>query len=77
MQGPKENFLTSTDKLLAFKNKLQVPSTAPMFPSLIVYCVNEVDLHGLNDVEVYRISDAEKDSMELRVQNIPMAHTFF
>jgi predicted DNA-binding protein YlxM (UPF0122 family) len=24
MQGPKENILTSTDKLLAFKNKLQV-----------------------------------------------------
>jgi Rac GTPase-activating protein 1 len=36
-----------------------VPSTVPMVPSLIVHCVNEVDLHGLND-KVCKISDAEK-----------------
>jgi hypothetical protein len=37
--------------------------TVPMVPSLIVHCVNEVDLHGLND-EVYKISDAKKDVTE-------------
>jgi hypothetical protein len=40
MQGPKENILTSTDKLLAFKNKLQVwkkhlsSGNTEMFPLL-------------------------------------------
>jgi hypothetical protein len=29
MQGPKENILTSTDKLLAFKNKFQVWKKTP------------------------------------------------
>jgi hypothetical protein len=29
MQGPKENILTSTDKLLAFKNKRQVWKKTP------------------------------------------------
>jgi Rac GTPase-activating protein 1 len=53
-----------------------VPYTVPMVPSLIVHCVNEVDLHDLNDIEVCRISDAEKDGMELKVQNISMAQTF-
>lgn len=48
------------------------PSTAPMVPSLIVHCVNEVDLRGLDDVGIYRISGAEKDVRELKVQNISM-----
>jgi Rac GTPase-activating protein 1 len=45
------------------------PSTAPMVPSLIVHCVNEVDLRGLNEVGIYRISGSEKDVRELKVQN--------
>jgi Rac GTPase-activating protein 1 len=48
------------------------PSTAPMVPSLIVHCVNEVDLRGLDDIGIYRISGAEKDVRELKVQNISM-----
>jgi hypothetical protein len=41
MQGPKENILTSTDKLPAFKNKLQVwkkhlsSGNTEMFPLLL------------------------------------------
>jgi hypothetical protein len=42
MQGPKENILTSTDKPLAFKNKLQVgkkkhlsSGNIEMFPLLL------------------------------------------
>jgi hypothetical protein len=31
MQGPKENILTSTDKLLAFKNKIQVWKKKTLF----------------------------------------------
>ncbi|PNF38684.1 hypothetical protein B7P43_G17870 [Cryptotermes secundus] len=42
------------------------PSTAPMVPSLIVHCVNEVDLRGLNEVGIYRIPGSEKDIRELK-----------
>jgi hypothetical protein len=41
MQGPKENVLTSTDKLLAFENKIQVwklrlsSGNTEMFPFLL------------------------------------------
>jgi predicted HAD superfamily phosphohydrolase len=45
------------------------PSTAPMVPSLIVHCVNEVDLRGLNEVGIYRIPGSEKEVRELKVQN--------
>lgn len=45
------------------------PSTAPMVPSLIVHCVNEVDLRGLNEVGIYRIPGSEKDIRGLKVQN--------
>jgi predicted HAD superfamily phosphohydrolase len=44
------------------------PSTAPMIPSLIVHCVKEVDLRGLNEVGIYRIPSSEKDVRELKVQ---------
>jgi hypothetical protein len=53
-----------------------VPSTAPMVPALIVHCVNEVDLHGLDDTGIYRISGIEKDVMKLKVQNIYMLQSF-
>jgi Rac GTPase-activating protein 1 len=52
------------------------PSTAPMVPSLIVHCVNEVDLRGLNDTGIYRISGAEKDVRELQVHNIYVVQSF-
>jgi hypothetical protein len=41
MQGPKENILTSVDKLLAFKNKIQIwkkhlsSGNIEMFPLLL------------------------------------------
>jgi hypothetical protein len=45
------------------------PSTAPMVPSLIVHCVNEVDRRGLNEVGIYRIPGSEKDVRELKVKD--------
>ncbi|XP_069698912.1 rac GTPase-activating protein 1-like [Periplaneta americana] len=42
------------------------PPTSPMVPSLIVHCVNEVDLRGLNEVGIYRISGSEREVKELK-----------
>jgi Rac GTPase-activating protein 1 len=53
------------------------PPTAPMVPSLIVHCINEVDLRGLNEVGIYRISGAEKDVRELKVQNVTSVYSNF
>jgi Rac GTPase-activating protein 1 len=43
------------------------PHTAPMVPSIIVHCVNEVELRGLNEVGIYRVPGAEKDVKGLKV----------
>jgi Rac GTPase-activating protein 1 len=43
------------------------PHTAPMVPSIIVHCVNEVEHRGLNEVGIYRVPGAEKDVRGLKV----------
>jgi Rac GTPase-activating protein 1 len=43
------------------------PPTAPMIPSIIVHCVNEVELRGLNEAGIYRLSGADKDVKGLKV----------
>jgi Rac GTPase-activating protein 1 len=43
------------------------PHTAPMIPSIIVHCVNEVERRGLNEAGVYRLSGADKDVKGLKV----------
>jgi Rac GTPase-activating protein 1 len=43
------------------------PHTAPMVPSIIVHCVNEVEHRGLNEVGIYRVPGAEKDVKGLKV----------
>lgn len=42
------------------------PHTAPMVPSLIVHCINEVEHRGLNEVGIYRVPGAEKDVKVLK-----------
>lgn len=43
------------------------PHTAPMVPSIIVHCVNEVDRRGLNEIGIYRVPGADKDVKGLKV----------
>jgi Rac GTPase-activating protein 1 len=43
------------------------PHTAPMVPSLIVHCINEVEVRGLNEVGIYRVPGLEKDVKALKV----------
>jgi Rac GTPase-activating protein 1 len=43
------------------------PHTAPMVPSIIVHCVNEVDRRGLNEIGIYKVPGAEKEVKELKV----------
>ncbi|XP_069683890.1 rac GTPase-activating protein 1 [Periplaneta americana] len=42
------------------------PPTAPMVPSIIVHCVNEIELRGLNEVGIYRVPGAERDVKGLK-----------
>lgn len=37
------------------------PTIPPMVPALIVHCLNEIELRGLNELGLYRISASEKD----------------
>lgn len=46
------------------------PHTSPMVPSLIVHCINEVELRGLNEVGIYRVPGAEKDVRLLKVCSV-------
>jgi hypothetical protein len=54
MQGPKENILTSTDKILAFKNKIQVwkkhlsSGNTEMFPLLLQVWSQILRSHPIN-----------------------------
>lgn len=38
-----------------------------MIPSLIVHCVNEVELRGLTEIGIYRVPGSEKDVKSLKV----------
>lgn len=42
------------------------PPTAPMIPSIIVHCVNELEHRGLNEAGIYRLSGADKDVKGLK-----------
>ncbi|XP_030755967.1 rac GTPase-activating protein 1-like [Sitophilus oryzae] len=42
------------------------PTTPPMVPALIMHCINEIELRGLNELGLYRISAAEKDVKMLK-----------
>lgn len=42
------------------------PSIAPMIPALIVHCVNEIEMRGLKEVGLYRISGSDRDVKALK-----------
>lgn len=42
------------------------PSIAPMVPALIVHCVNEIEMRGLREVGLYRISGSDRDVKALK-----------
>nr|XP_023015499.1 rac GTPase-activating protein 1-like [Leptinotarsa decemlineata] len=42
------------------------PMTPPMVPSLIIHCVTEVELRGLNELGIYRIPGSERDVKGLK-----------
>ncbi|GAB0097339.1 GTPase-activating protein RacGAP84C [Sergentomyia squamirostris] len=42
------------------------PTVGPMVPHLIVYCVNEIETRGLNEVGIYRVSGSEKEVKALK-----------
>uniref|UniRef100_A0A8D0HLZ0 Rac GTPase-activating protein 1 n=1 Tax=Sphenodon punctatus TaxID=8508 RepID=A0A8D0HLZ0_SPHPU len=43
-----------------------VPRTAPMIPSIIVHCVNEIEQRGLHETGLYRISGCDRTIKELK-----------
>lgn len=42
------------------------PKTTPMIPSLIIHCLEEIELRGLESVD-YRLNCPEKDVAALKV----------
>lgn len=42
------------------------PSVAPMIPALIVHCVSEIEMRGLKEVGLYRISGSDRDVKALK-----------
>lgn len=42
------------------------PLVAPMIPALIVHCVNEIEMRGLTEVGLYRISGSDRDVKALK-----------
>lgn len=42
------------------------PTVPPMIPALIVHCIKEVELRGMSEVGLYRVSGADKDVRELK-----------
>ncbi|CAG9859856.1 unnamed protein product [Phyllotreta striolata] len=42
------------------------PTSAPMVPSLIVHCVNEIEKRGLKEIGLYRVPGSEKDVKSLK-----------
>ncbi|XP_073401544.1 rac GTPase-activating protein 1-like [Dendrobates tinctorius] len=42
------------------------PASAPMVPSLVIQCVNEIEKRGLNERGLYRISGGERQVKELK-----------
>uniref|UniRef100_A0A8C5B8F3 Rac GTPase-activating protein 1-like n=1 Tax=Gadus morhua TaxID=8049 RepID=A0A8C5B8F3_GADMO len=42
------------------------PSTSPMVPVLVVYCIKEIERRGLNEVGLYRLSGSDRQVKELK-----------
>ena len=42
----------------------------PCVPALIVHCVNEIELRGLDEIGIYRVPGAEKEVKELKGNSI-------
>ncbi|RZC31762.1 RhoGAP and/or C1 1 domain containing protein, partial [Asbolus verrucosus] len=42
------------------------PTIPPMVPSLLIHCINEIELRGPNEVGLYRIPGAERDVKALK-----------
>ncbi|XP_046391617.1 rac GTPase-activating protein 1-like [Ischnura elegans] len=37
------------------------PMSAPMIPSIVIHCVNEIESRGLNEVGIYRVPGSERE----------------
>ncbi|XP_054711222.1 rac GTPase-activating protein 1-like [Uloborus diversus] len=53
-----------------------VSPTPPMIPSLIIHCLNEIELRGMNEVGLYRVPGSDREVKELmqkflKSKNIP------
>lgn len=42
------------------------PQIAPMVPSIVVHCINEIETRGLTEIGIYRISGSDKEVKELK-----------
>lgn len=42
------------------------PTWPPMVPALIVHCINEVELRGLEEIGIYRVPGSERDVKQLK-----------
>ncbi|CAL8337826.1 unnamed protein product [Lota lota] len=42
------------------------PSTSPMVPILVVYCIKEIERRGLHEVGLYRLSGSDRQVKELK-----------
>ncbi|XP_071628475.1 rac GTPase-activating protein 1 [Temnothorax longispinosus] len=42
------------------------PMTSPMVPSIVVHCINEVELRGMNEQGLYRVNGAAADVRSLK-----------
>nr|XP_012222650.1 PREDICTED: LOW QUALITY PROTEIN: rac GTPase-activating protein 1-like [Linepithema humile] len=42
------------------------PLTSPMVPSIVVHCINEVELRGMNEQGLYRVSGSIADAKSLK-----------
>jgi len=41
------------------------PIEAPMIPSIIIYCVREIEARGMEDVGIYRVAGSESDANDI------------
>lgn len=42
------------------------PITPPMIPSIVVHCINEIELRGMNEQGLYRVNGAAVDAKYLK-----------
>lgn len=43
------------------------PKSAPMIPSLIIYCIEEIEARGVGELGIYRATAADKEVIALKV----------